>query len=296
MRYLLLVKKQTKLIKPAGLDARSPVKSPEQFEEITLIVPQLHRSPPQPPPPTRTSKPQDSTRSDESAIWRRCPAALRNRLLDSKLPQIPQCRCKRNLVPRLTDLEYDQFIASHIPSDQLLIVYIINSDYPEASGSAKKLETHYLRQQKGRTSPCTQSMMDDSRIFFYDVRTAADLTDYSQPLLVRRHNASPGFFLMYVRGNLFFCDHILDGYGFDRRYLERQAAQVRKSAREKGRSLPHDFRFSPLQGRPGARAAYGGQMAGPGVDYSGNPGLSSDYALMELSASIRDKPLESQIG
>ena len=58
------------------------------------------------------------------------------------------------------------------------------------------LENMYFSRNKNRTRPCLQSKEDPFRVVMYDVNTAADYTDFSSPMLLRRHNVLPGMFLV----------------------------------------------------------------------------------------------------
>lgn len=52
-----------------------------------------------------------------------CPISVRHRILfDRKI----ECKCKRNSVPLICDIEFDRFIKI-MPPDQLLVVAIIKS-------------------------------------------------------------------------------------------------------------------------------------------------------------------------
>jgi hypothetical protein len=52
-----------------------------------------------------------------------CPISLRHRILfDRKV----ECKCKRNSIPLLCDIEFDKFVKI-MPPDQLLVVAVIRS-------------------------------------------------------------------------------------------------------------------------------------------------------------------------
>ena len=54
----------------------------------------------------------------------------------------------------------------------------------------------YQNQNRNRTRPCVQSRSDMFRVFKYDINTAAEMSDHTQPLLLTRHNVVPGMFLV----------------------------------------------------------------------------------------------------
>ena len=56
----------------------------------------------------------------------------------------------------------------------------------------------YVTQNRNRTRPCVQSRMDMFRIFKYDINSAAEMSNRTQPLLMTRHNVVPGMFLVSV--------------------------------------------------------------------------------------------------
>ena len=56
-----------------------------------------------------------------------------------------------------------------------------------------------MEKNRNRTQPCLQARSDTYRVVLYDVATAAEETSYSQPLLLRRHQAVPGMFLVSAR-------------------------------------------------------------------------------------------------
>lgn len=58
------------------------------------------------------------------------------------------------------------------------------------------VEIIYSEKNRNRTRTCLQARNDPFRIVLYDIATAAEFTDYTQPLLLRRHNVVPGMFLV----------------------------------------------------------------------------------------------------
>ncbi|XP_048257382.1 uncharacterized protein LOC124136360 isoform X1 [Haliotis rufescens] len=206
-----------------------------------------------------------------------CPLAVRQFAMTGVKSQ---CRCNRYAMPNITDIEFDEFILREAPPSQLQIVCAVSSLYPHATGAEDMLNHLYNNMNRNRTRPCTQCRGDTYRIFKYDINTAADMSDHTQPLLLTRHNVVPGMFLIYADGRLLFCDHIFNGYGnTSRKDFKKQIMKSRLDSLQ-GFSLPKDFRFSPSRGRHGARSAWGGEIGGAGVDNYGSPGTSVSNALM----------------
>lgn len=58
------------------------------------------------------------------------------------------------------------------------------------------IEEIYLSQNRNRTKPCVQSRTDMFRILQYDINSASEGSDHTQPLLLTRHNVVPGMFLV----------------------------------------------------------------------------------------------------
>ncbi|XP_062584054.1 uncharacterized protein LOC134245821 isoform X4 [Saccostrea cucullata] len=244
---------------------------------------------------TATFRSETST-NQQSTTKIPCPIALRQRILG--LDQ-PMCRCSRHYIPQIMDIEYDEFIQIEAPESQLIVVAVISSMFPHTSTSDQMIEEIYLSQNRNRTKPCVQSRTDLFRIFQYDINTASEGSDHTQPLLLTRHNVVPGMFLIYLNGKLLFCDHIFNGYGNARKDFKKQLMKSRVQALQ-GFSLPKDFKFSPSRGRSGMRSAWGGEIGGTGVDHYGNPGTSYDSSLVPLSRSLtsltddkKEAPIES---
>ncbi|XP_064632512.1 uncharacterized protein LOC135490876 isoform X2 [Lineus longissimus] len=204
-----------------------------------------------------------------------CPVSLQRELLGEE-PSL--CKCNRYKIPYITDVEYDELIRES-PEKQLIIVSVVSSLFPDATSAALTLEQMYSERHKNRTRPCNESKLDPYRIFKYDVATAAEYTNYTQPLLLRRHNVVAGMFLMYQNRRLLFCDHIFNGYGNAKKDFNKQLMKTRKDALM-GFSLPHDFRFSPSRGRHGMRSAWGGEIGGAGVDRHGSPGITLESSVI----------------
>ncbi|XP_078341968.1 uncharacterized protein LOC111107827 isoform X2 [Crassostrea virginica] len=225
-----------------------------------------------------------------------CPIALRQRILG--LDQ-PSCRCSRHYIPQVMDIEYDEFIQMEAPESQIIVIAVISSLFPHTSSSDNMIEEIYLSQNRNRTKPCVQSRTDMFRILQYDINSAAEGSDHTQPQLLTRHNVVPGMFLIYLAGKLLFCDHIFNGYGNARKDFKKQLMKSRVEALQ-GFCLPKDFRFSPSRGRSGMRSAWGGEIGGTGVDHYGSPGTAFDASLVPLSRSMsslnddkKETPIES---
>ncbi|XP_019619535.1 PREDICTED: uncharacterized protein LOC109466272 [Branchiostoma belcheri] len=210
-----------------------------------------------------------------------CPVSLRAEILGEG---ILACKCSKHKVPLVMDLEFDRLLKEFLPKNQLIIIAVTSTYYTNANPCDAMLERMYIDRNKNRTMPCVQSRSDPFRIFKYDMAVAAELTDYDQPLLLRRHNAVAGMFLMYYSGKLLFCDHIFNGYGNAKKDLVKQILKTKHDAKL-GNFLPADFRFCPSRGKPGPRAAWGGEIGGTGIGKSGKPGLPRD-ARSERTPSL----------
>ncbi|XP_021368106.1 uncharacterized protein LOC110459911 isoform X3 [Mizuhopecten yessoensis] len=209
-----------------------------------------------------------------------CPVAIRQAMLGLERPL---CRCSRHIIPQIMDLEYDTFIQTEVPDTQIVVIEVISSIFPYSTAAEKMVEEIYTSCNRNRTKPCVQCRGDMFRLLQYDITTAAEGSDHTQPLLLTRHNVVPGMFLMYLNGKLLFCDHIFNGYGNARKDFRKQIMKSRVQAMQ-GYSLPRDFRFSPTRGRSGMRSAWGGEIGGTGVDKFGHPGTgtSLDSALVPI--------------
>ena len=53
-----------------------------------------------------------------------CPVALRLCLLGHN---VGTCRCSRQKIPHISDVEFDEFVFRHSPENQLIVVAICNS-------------------------------------------------------------------------------------------------------------------------------------------------------------------------
>ncbi|XP_067930862.1 uncharacterized protein C3orf20-like [Watersipora subatra] len=124
-----------------------------------------------------------------------------------------------------------------------------------------------------RAHICMQSRSDPYRLFRYDMVTAYFDSNHTELVLLTRHNAVPGMFLIFQSERLIFCDHIFNSYGNAQNDFQKQLMDTRKLAL-KGFCLPRDFKFSPQKGRDGLRSPWGGQIGGAGVDKHGGPGIT----------------------
>ncbi|XP_041349988.1 uncharacterized protein LOC121369160 isoform X2 [Gigantopelta aegis] len=215
---------------------------------------------------TFTSSPPERVLSNIGA----CPSAIRQMLLGHDKPQ---CHCSRHVVTYITDVEFDEFMQKHALEGQLQIVAVVSSLFPKVLSAEDMLDELYVKMNRNRTRPCLQCRTDMYRILKYDINSAADNTNHTQPLLLTRHNVVPGMFLIYCDGRLLFCDHIFNGYGNTKKDFKKQIMNSRKDFQQ-GFSLPKDFKFSPSRGCHGPRSAWGGEIGGTGIDHHGNPGTS----------------------
>lgn len=97
------------------------------------------------------------------------------------------------------------------------------------------------------STPLLQCAGDSYRLVKYDVsRSCRDLS-LTAPLLVQRHNATPGMFLMYMGGHLVHADYMFNGYGTTKRDFLKQIQWCIGQAR-KNRFLPPDYKFTRKTG------------------------------------------------
>ncbi|ESP04590.1 hypothetical protein LOTGIDRAFT_170681 [Lottia gigantea] len=210
-----------------------------------------------------------------------CPVVLCQRLMGMTHVN---CRCSRYLIPNITDIEFDLFISKVVPNAQLQVITVVSSLFPKRNEVFELLEKMYTKQNRNRMRPCQQCYCDTFRLLKYDINTAADHSDHTQPLLLTRHNAVPGMILIYSDGNLLFCDNIFNGYGNTKKDFKKQITKSRLDAVH-GVFLPKDFRFKPSQGHHGPRSAWGGEIGGAGVDSYGSPGTSKDDVILHRPSS-----------
>ncbi|XP_071960545.1 uncharacterized protein [Antedon mediterranea] len=226
-----------------------------------------------------------------------CTVVLRNEFFGES---ISTCKCSRHHIPILTDIEFDCFINKEVTPNQLVVISIISTLYPDLT-TRSMLTKLYEHQNKNRTKPCYQSHLDPYRLLIYDVTNAALYTEHNQPMLLRRHNAVPGMFLMYMNGKLVFCDHIFNGYGNTKKDFLKQVINCKREANH-GSFLPNDFRFSPSRGPSGCRSPWGGEIGGTGVDFFAGTGLpdlqqtieriNSPSSTIEIAPTGFIKPFE----
>ena len=76
------------------------------------------------------------------------------------------------------------------------VIIVVGYRFPEATPAQAMLESLYAEKNRNRTRPCVQGRQDPFRLMLYDVASAADYSDHTQPLLLRRHNVVPGMFLV----------------------------------------------------------------------------------------------------
>lgn len=215
-------------------------------------------------------------RSPQEKVWtpatEACPVVTRLRLMYPDSLKVFACKCSKHRVPYINDIEFDVFLREVVPVTQLIVVSVINSLHEDSNPYSEMLEHIYVSKNKNRTKPCLQCRHDQYRILRYDLARAHIDTEKSRPLQLERHCVVPGMTLMYCGGRLLFADHIFNGYGNARKDFRKQIFKSRQDF-HMGHFLPDDFRFSPSRGKPGARAAWGGEIGGTGVRGKGKPGL-----------------------
>ncbi|XP_078090815.1 uncharacterized protein LOC144507548 isoform X2 [Mustelus asterias] len=173
-----------------------------------------------------------------------CPVALRNAMLGD---EVKTCRCSTTKVPNITDLEYDTFIQkSSTESQQIIIVCVVTSQQENLPPYEIMVQELYEQNSRNRHQPCLECQRDAFRIIKYDISTANEYTAPSPVLLVARHNATPGMFLMYIGGKLLFADHIFNGYSNSIKDLKKQITKTYDDYLM-GRHLLYDFRFSSIE-------------------------------------------------
>jgi hypothetical protein len=78
-------------------------------------------------------------------------------------------------------------------------MYFLSFRFPYVNAAEDMLEEIYLNQNRNRTKPCVQGRSDTFRILQYDINTAAEGSNHTQPLLLTRHNVVPGMILVSQR-------------------------------------------------------------------------------------------------
>ena len=75
----------------------------------------------------RLSRSRSSANIKLTLAEEQCPITLRYKMLfDRKI----ECKCKRNVVPVIHDVEFEKFLQK-TPPDQLIVIAVINSKYLE---------------------------------------------------------------------------------------------------------------------------------------------------------------------
>ena len=144
-----------------------------------------------------------------------------------------------------------------------LFLLLCSSNSQEPKYIQLIVEEMYTNLNKNRLQPCKESLKDDFRFFYYDVRRACNGSDHLEPLLNTRHNISPGMvlvskmsfktqssfysdldksFKIYKSAKLVFCDHIFNGYGYSQQDFMKQLNKSKMDA-AMGKFLPYNFRF-----------------------------------------------------
>ncbi|XP_015862414.2 uncharacterized protein C3orf20-like isoform X4 [Peromyscus maniculatus bairdii] len=172
-----------------------------------------------------------------------CPVVLRKTMCGEKGVV---CRCSCHIIPEVTDLEYDNLISNQLSHvDQIIVVCVFSAKKEDKT--IGEVTGVYREVNKSRHMPCVQSHLDSFRLLKYDVTSASKFTEPGRPLLVRRHNLTPGIFLMYIRGKLLFANFIFNGYSTSANDLQKQIVKTRKDY-HKGYFLPSDFRIRNCTG------------------------------------------------
>ncbi|XP_039769973.1 uncharacterized protein C3orf20-like [Ornithorhynchus anatinus] len=170
-----------------------------------------------------------------------CPVVLR-RTLRGEAGKV--CKCSNQQIPYVTDLEYDHIINNQMSSpEQITVICVLATFQTEKDVMEDEVEELYRRKNKTRNMPCMQSRLDSFRLLKYIIYPADEFRGQKGSLLVQRHNAAPGMFLMYIQGRLLFANYIFNGYSTSAKDLQKQIVKSR-SDYKMGFCLPDDFRFS----------------------------------------------------
>ncbi|XP_019849747.1 PREDICTED: uncharacterized protein LOC109580711 [Amphimedon queenslandica] len=170
-----------------------------------------------------------------------CPVAL-HEMIVRKLTEPPQCKCDRRRLPLIRDVEFDVFMSSHVPDEQIIVVVITHSK--RSVICEPLLESINYTCNRNRSSPCHQSSGDLFRIFKYDLsKSIDDLNITGEGLLAKRHGIKVGMFLIYMGQQLLGGYTGFNGYGTTKRDFIKQ---IRESAEagKRGHFLPVDFKFT----------------------------------------------------
>ncbi|XP_048410426.1 uncharacterized protein C3orf20-like isoform X2 [Stegostoma tigrinum] len=172
-----------------------------------------------------------------------CPVILRAAMMGTVKKR---CHCSTTKIPNITDLEFDIFIKkSTAGSEQLIIVCIVSLQQFKSAPYEQMIQYLYEENNRNRNQPCVECQKDSFRLVKYDISTAHEYTGQSPALLVKRHNVTPGMFLMYIGGKLLFADHIFNGYSNSMKDLMKQITRTYDDYAN-GRHLLYDFRFSSV--------------------------------------------------
>ncbi|XP_038611994.1 uncharacterized protein C3orf20 homolog [Tachyglossus aculeatus] len=170
-----------------------------------------------------------------------CPVVLR-RTLRGEAGKT--CKCSNQQIPYVTDLEYDHIIHNQMSSpEQITVICLLAPFQTEEDVMEDEVEELYRRKNKTRNMPCMQSRLDSFRLLKYIIYPADEFRGQKGSLLVQRHNAAPGMFLMYIQGRLLFANYIFNGYSTSAKDLQKQIVKSRSDYKT-GFCLPDDFRFS----------------------------------------------------
>lgn len=160
---------------------------------------------------------------------------------------MPPCKCDKRRPPYLSDLEYDVFLQSHVPRDQIVVVCVLSSIVENSCPCEPMLDSIHYSLNTIRFSPCTQCSGDTFRLVKYDLCRALRDLNQTTPLLVRRHNVTPGMFLMYMGGQLVHADCMFNGYGTTKGDFMKQIQRCLEDGR-RGQFLPSDYKFTQRTG------------------------------------------------
>lgn len=62
----------------------------------------------------------------------------------------------------------------------------------------------YCSNNRNRLQPCKESVKDDTRFFQYDIHNSTMNSNHNTPVLITRHNVSPGMVLVSIFWNQIF--------------------------------------------------------------------------------------------
>ena len=127
-----------------------------------------------------------------------CPVSLHKMIAFGRFDH--DCKCKNQFVPCVTDLAFDMLIRL-MPVEQLLAVVVIDTRQAAALTAPTNHIQHivhqlYAQANRYRSQACKESVKDDYRYLYYDVRACMSDSNHTQSLLVTRHNVAPGMVLV----------------------------------------------------------------------------------------------------